>query len=89
MIVNREHVGVTPSGMTFGDLASVTGGGAQTPGFVGVGRLYLTSPKFISGDGGVKRNECLGGVHDLGPGLLVVLFDVGEEEPHLVCGLGE
>ena len=55
MIVNREHVGVTPSGMTFGDLASVTGGGAQTPGFVGVGRLYLTSQKFISADGGIQR----------------------------------
>ncbi|MHC4250091.1 MAG: acetyl-CoA decarbonylase/synthase complex subunit alpha/beta [Planctomycetota bacterium] len=55
MVVNREHVGVTPSGMTFGDLASVTGGGAQTPGFVGVGRLYLTSPKFISADGGIQR----------------------------------
>ena len=55
MIVNREHVGITPSGMTFGDLASVTGGGAQTPGFVGVGRLYLSSPKFISSDGGLKR----------------------------------
>ena len=55
MIVNREHQGVTPSGMTFGDLASVTGGGAQTPGFVGVGRLYLSSPKFLSADGGLKR----------------------------------
>jgi acetyl-CoA synthase len=55
MIVNREFSGVTPSGMTFGDLASVTGGGAQTPGFVGVGRLYLSSPKFISADGGLKR----------------------------------
>jgi acetyl-CoA synthase len=55
MIVNREHTGMTPSGMTFGDLASVTGGGAQTPGFVGVGRLYLSSPKFLAADGGVKR----------------------------------
>lgn len=55
MVVNREHSGMTPSGMTFGDLASVTGGGAQTPGFVGVGRLYLSSPKFLSADGGVKR----------------------------------
>ncbi|NUQ61223.1 MAG: CO dehydrogenase/CO-methylating acetyl-CoA synthase complex subunit beta [Pirellulales bacterium] len=55
MIVNREHSAVTPCGMTFGDLASVTGGGAQTPGFVGVGRLYLTSPKFLSADGGAKR----------------------------------
>jgi len=55
MVVNREHSGVTPSGMTFGDLASVSGGGAQTPGFVGVGRLYLSSPKFLSADGGLKR----------------------------------
>ncbi len=55
MIVNREFNGMTPSGMTFGDLASVTGGGAQTPGFVGVGRLYISSPKFLAADGGLKR----------------------------------
>jgi acetyl-CoA synthase len=55
MVVNREYQGITPCGMSFGDLASVTGGGAQTPGFVGVGRLYLSSPKFLSADGGVKR----------------------------------
>jgi len=55
MVVNREFLGITPSGMSFGDLASVTGGGAQTPGFVGVGRLYLSSPKFLSADGGIKR----------------------------------
>jgi acetyl-CoA synthase len=41
--------------MSFGELASATGGGAQTPGFLGVGRLYLSSPKFLSADGGVKR----------------------------------
>jgi len=55
MVVNREFLDVTPSGMSFGELASVTGGGAQTPGFLGVGRLYLSSPKFLSADGGVKR----------------------------------
>jgi acetyl-CoA synthase len=55
MVVNREYPGPTPCGMTFGDLASVTGGGAQTPGFVGVGRLYLSSPKFLAADGGAKR----------------------------------
>ena len=55
MVVNREYQGMTPCGMSFGDLASVTGGGAQTPGFVGVGRLYLSSPKFLAADGGVKR----------------------------------
>jgi len=55
MVVNREFLGSTPSGMSFGELASVAGGGAQTPGFLGVGRLYLSSPKFLSSDGGVKR----------------------------------
>ncbi|MHB1034880.1 MAG: acetyl-CoA decarbonylase/synthase complex subunit alpha/beta [Pirellulales bacterium] len=55
MVVNREYPGMTPCGMSFGDLASVTGGGAQTPGFLGVGRLYLSSPKFLAADGGVKR----------------------------------
>jgi acetyl-CoA synthase len=55
MVVNREFPEVTPSGMSFGELASVTGGGAQTPGFVGVGRLYLSSPKFLAPDGGIKR----------------------------------
>jgi acetyl-CoA synthase len=55
MVVNREFLEVTPSGMSFGELASITGGGAQTPGFVGVGRLYLSSPKFLSADGGIKR----------------------------------
>ena len=55
MVVNREYSGTTPSGMSFGDLASVSGGGAQTPGFVGVGRLYLSSPKFLAADGGIQR----------------------------------
>lgn len=55
MVVNREFLDVTPSGMSFGELASVTGGGAQTPGFLGVGRLYLSSPKFLSADGGIRR----------------------------------
>jgi len=55
MVVNREFLDTTPSGMSFGELASATGGGAQTPGFLGVGRLYLSSPKFLSSDGGVKR----------------------------------
>jgi acetyl-CoA synthase len=55
IVVNREYLGMTPTGMSFGDLASATGGGAQTPGFVGVGRLYLTSPKFLAADGGIRR----------------------------------
>jgi acetyl-CoA synthase len=41
--------------MTFATLASSVGGGAQTPGFLGVGRLYVASRKFISAEGGLKR----------------------------------
>jgi acetyl-CoA synthase len=55
MVVNREYAGMTPAGMKFTTLAGSVGGGAQTPGFLGVGRLYLTSKKFISAEGGLKR----------------------------------
>jgi acetyl-CoA synthase len=55
MVVNREYSGQTPAGMTFSTLAGSVGGGAQTPGFMGVGRLYIVSKKFISADGGLKR----------------------------------
>jgi acetyl-CoA synthase len=55
MIVNREYTGETPAGMKFTTLASSVGGGNQTPGFLGVGRLYITSKKFISAEGGLKR----------------------------------
>lgn len=55
MIVNREYPGMTPCGMPFSTLAGSVGGGNQTPGFLGVGRLYVVSKKFISGDGGLRR----------------------------------
>ncbi|MBU4342715.1 MAG: CO dehydrogenase/CO-methylating acetyl-CoA synthase complex subunit beta [Candidatus Omnitrophica bacterium] len=55
MVVNREYAGPTPAGMGFSTLAGTIGGGQQTPGFMGVGRLYLTSKKFISAEGGLKR----------------------------------
>ncbi|HEY3398270.1 MAG TPA: acetyl-CoA decarbonylase/synthase complex subunit alpha/beta, partial [Armatimonadota bacterium] len=55
MIVNREYPGDTPCGMRFSTLAGVVGGGQQTPGFVGVGKAYLSSSKFISADGGLRR----------------------------------
>jgi len=55
MIVNREYGGMTPIGMTFSTLAGSVGGGAQTPGFMGIGRLYIVSRKFISADGGIRR----------------------------------
>ena len=43
VIVNREYNGMTPTGMTFGELASMTGGGVQTPGFMGHGRHFIAS----------------------------------------------
>ncbi len=55
MVVNREHSGMTPLGMKFSTLAGTVGGGQQTPGFIGVGRYYLVSKKFISADGGFHR----------------------------------
>ena len=55
IIVNREYKGMTPSGMTFGELASCTGGGVQTPGYMGHGRHFISSKKFISAEGGIER----------------------------------
>ena len=55
MIVSREDPSMTPCGMTFSTLAGTAGGGMQTPGMMGMGKYYLTSHKFISGDGGIRR----------------------------------
>ena len=55
VVVNREYSGMTPSGMTFGELASLTGGGVQTPGFMGHGRHFIASKKFVSAEGGIGR----------------------------------
>jgi acetyl-CoA synthase len=55
VVVNREFPDMTPVGMKFSTLAGSIGGGKQTPGFIGVGRRYLVSKKFISGDGGFLR----------------------------------
>jgi acetyl-CoA synthase len=55
MIVNREHSGMTPIGMEFSTLAGQVGGGVQTPGFLGIGRRYMLSRKFISYEGGFER----------------------------------
>ncbi|MBI3593148.1 MAG: CO dehydrogenase/CO-methylating acetyl-CoA synthase complex subunit beta [Nitrospirae bacterium] len=55
MIVNRGATGMTPIGMNFSTLAGTVGGGAQTPGFMGIGVNFITSKKFLYGDGGIKR----------------------------------
>ncbi|MDD4953637.1 MAG: acetyl-CoA decarbonylase/synthase complex subunit alpha/beta [Candidatus Omnitrophica bacterium] len=55
MVVHRDHSGITPCGMSFTTLAGSVGGGVQTPGFLGVGKLYVASKKFIAAEGGLKR----------------------------------
>ncbi|MCP4606440.1 MAG: CO dehydrogenase/CO-methylating acetyl-CoA synthase complex subunit beta, partial [Proteobacteria bacterium] len=55
MLVNREFVGDTPVGMTFSSLAGSVGGGAQTPGFMGLGKVFVTSRKFLFAEGGHRR----------------------------------
>ena len=55
VVVNREFKGMTPAGMTFGELASCTGGGVQTPGFMGHGRHFISSKKFLYAEGGIQR----------------------------------
>ena len=55
MVVHRDFSGMTPCGMSFTTLAGSVGGGVQTPGFLGVGKLYLVSKKFIAAEGGLRR----------------------------------
>lgn len=55
MAVNREHPGMTPSGMKFSTMAGMVGGGIQTPGFIGISKYFIGSKKFIKADGGLER----------------------------------
>jgi acetyl-CoA synthase len=55
VIVNREHMGMTPLGMSFPEMASMTGGGVQTPGFMGHGKQFISSRKFMKAEGGPAR----------------------------------
>lgn len=55
MVVNREFQGETPVGMKFSSLAGNVGGGQQTPGFMGCGKVFLTSRKFLFTEGGHQR----------------------------------
>ena len=55
VITCREHAGMTPLGMSFSDMASMTGGGVQTPGFMGHGKHFISSKKFIAAEGGPGR----------------------------------
>ena len=55
MAVNREFTEDTPVGMTFSALAGSVGGGQQTPGFMGCGKVFLSSRKFLFAEGGHQR----------------------------------
>ena len=55
MVVNRDYMGMTPSGMKFTSMAGMAGGGAQTPGFMGVSKHYMTSKKLFMAEGGLER----------------------------------
>ena len=55
VIANREYAGMTPLGMTFSEMASMTGGGVQTPGFMGHGKHFISSKKFMKAQGGIER----------------------------------
>ena len=55
VIANREYAGMTPLGMTFPEMASMTGGGVQTPGFMGHGKHFIASKKFMKAEGGIER----------------------------------
>ena len=55
VIANREYAGMTPLGMTFSEMASMTGGGVQTPGFMGHGKHFISSKKFMKAEGCIER----------------------------------
>ena len=55
MIVGREYKGDTPSGMTFSTLAGTIGGGAQSPGFIGISKGFILSDRFLQAEGGISR----------------------------------
>ncbi len=78
MVTHREHKGMTPVGMTFSSLAGMVGGGNQTPGFSGIGKLYLISRKFLPADGGTGRMVWM--PKDLKDALRDQLNERGKEE---------
>ncbi|MDD2473284.1 acetyl-CoA decarbonylase/synthase complex subunit alpha/beta [Methanoculleus sp. UBA312] len=55
LIVNRDYTGDTPLGMTFSTLAGTIGGGAQTPGFIGISKNYILSDRFLQAENGITR----------------------------------
>lgn len=55
MLVDRSDAGENPSELSFSEIHSLVGGGAQHPGYMGIGKHYILSPGFLKGDGGLCR----------------------------------
>lgn len=55
IITCRGHKGITPLGMNYSEMMSMTAGGIQTPGFMGHSKSYIFSRKFIAAEGGPAR----------------------------------
>ncbi len=54
-IVDRNFPKESVNGLKFSTMATQSGGGEQTEGFLGMGIEWMHSPKFFSGDGGWDR----------------------------------
>ena len=78
MVIYRDYVGMTPSGMKFSTLAGTVGGGVQTPGFIGHSKQYIASQKFISAEGGAKRIVWMN--RNLKEELEPILREIGKKE---------
>jgi acetyl-CoA synthase len=55
VIINREHSGMTPTGMSSSDLMRNCGDGIQTPGFLEHAKQFISSRKFLKAEGGPAR----------------------------------
>lgn len=55
VVVGRDDTVDTPMGMGFSTLAGTVGGGSQVPGFMGIGKRYIISRKFLRAEDGILR----------------------------------
>ena len=55
LAANREYAGHDTSWNDLPEMASMTGGGVQTPGFMGHGKHFISSKKFMKAEGGIER----------------------------------
>ena len=58
-IANREYAGMTPIGMTFPELASMTGGGVQTHSSWDTVNISSLPRSSMKAEGGIERIVCM------------------------------